>query len=210
MNPPPPPPPPHPRVEWAEAGRALPGQDESGDLALVVPLGAGALVALIDGLGHGPEAARAARFASATLRADPTLPLDELFRRCHAALRHTRGTVMTAARFGVEGAAMSWLAVGNVEGVLLREAPLGVPARETVTLRGGVVGYTLPTLREAALPLRRGDTLVLTTDGVRGDAQGRARPELSCQAIAEGILSERQRDADDALVLVARYLGDPP
>src|SRR4051812_16934568 len=47
-------------LEWAVAGRALSGQLESGDAGLVVALARGTLLAVIDGLGHGSEAAAAA------------------------------------------------------------------------------------------------------------------------------------------------------
>ena len=49
-----------PLLEWGVATRALEGQSESGDMAVVVPFDHGVLAAAVDGLGHGPEAARAA------------------------------------------------------------------------------------------------------------------------------------------------------
>ena len=52
----------HP-VEWGVATRCRRGEATSGDLAVVHLLPEGALVAAIDGLGHGSEAARAARKA---------------------------------------------------------------------------------------------------------------------------------------------------
>ena len=54
--------------EWGLAARALHGQAESGDLHLVAPFAGGVLIAAVDGLGHGSEAAAAARVAVATLR----------------------------------------------------------------------------------------------------------------------------------------------
>src|SRR3712207_7124557 len=39
-------------------------------------------IAVIDGLGHGPQAARAAEAAIAALSSHPTLPPDEALRRC--------------------------------------------------------------------------------------------------------------------------------
>ena len=55
-----------PIVEWGSAGQALDESgrgEESGDLHVVAPFAGGALVAVIDGLGHGAEAAAAARAA---------------------------------------------------------------------------------------------------------------------------------------------------
>jgi hypothetical protein len=74
-----------------------------------------------------------------------------------------------------------------------------------VPLRGGVVGYLLPSLRTATVQLERDDVLVLATDGVRpvfGDWPGEPP-----QDVAARILDEQGRGTDDALVLVARYRG---
>lgn len=187
-------------IEWAVAARCLPGQSESGDLSLVAPRAEGTLVAVVDGLGHGPEAATAARVAIDALRTHADAPLDVLFRQCHAALLKTRGVVMTAAI--VTADALEWLAVGNVEGVLLRGAAGPAPTRERVLLRGGVVGYQLPPLRASKLALAAGDVLIVATDGIRGDVASEARPGWSPREIADRTLAAHARDNDDALVLV--------
>jgi hypothetical protein len=52
--------------------------------------------------------------------------------------------------------------------------------------------------------------LVLATDGIRSDyAEGLAVGE-SPQKAADRILAQYHKPTDDALVLVARYLGTPP
>jgi phosphoserine phosphatase RsbX len=59
-------------VEWGVATRSRRGEATSGDLAVVALLPEGALIAAIDGLGHGGEAARAARRAGAVVRDRPS------------------------------------------------------------------------------------------------------------------------------------------
>jgi GTP cyclohydrolase III len=54
-------------IDWAVATLALPGEAESGDLHLVTSVASGVLVAVADGLGHGVEAATAARAAVTAL-----------------------------------------------------------------------------------------------------------------------------------------------
>ena len=51
------------RLELGIAERALPGEQRSGDRAVLVAYEGGALVAAIDGLGHGGDAADAAEIA---------------------------------------------------------------------------------------------------------------------------------------------------
>jgi hypothetical protein len=55
---------PLPCIEWDVAMRALAGQVVSGDQYLGKPFVNGVLVAVIDGLGHGEDAAAAANLAS--------------------------------------------------------------------------------------------------------------------------------------------------
>ena len=86
-----------PVVDWAVASRAYPDQVESGDRHLVAPFRAGVLLAAVDGLGHGSEAALAACTALEVLEAHRAEPVVELVRRCHKALAATRGAVMSLA-----------------------------------------------------------------------------------------------------------------
>src|SRR5947209_14365503 len=108
-------------LDWACAGVALPGETESGDLHVVKDFEGGALVGVVDGLGHGPEAAAAARKAVAALEQRAEEPLIPLVRRCHEHLRGTRGVVMRIASLDTGNNSASWLGVGNVEGILVRE-----------------------------------------------------------------------------------------
>jgi hypothetical protein len=201
----------------------MPGEAESGDQHLVMPLANGALVAVVDGLGHGPEAAEASGIAVATLERHAGESLISLMQRCHQALLRSRGAVMTLADLDGRSGQMTWLGVGNVEGFLLRADPGGGTGREAVLLRGGIVGHRLPGLRTSDLPVNAGDVLILATDGISsGFTQGlapstRSEPALSLakgqalgqtpQEIADRILARHWRGTDDALVLVARYRG---
>lgn len=188
----------------------MPGEAESGDRHLVVPMANETLVAVVDGLGHGPEAAAASGIALETLQHHAGVPLDSLVLRCHQALLGTRGVVMTLASLDGRSGQMTWLGVGNVEGALLRADPGEGARRHSVMLRGGIVGHRLPGLRTTDLPVATGDLLVLATDGVSsGFTQGLTLGQPP-QEIADRILAQYWKGADDALVLVARYLGGEP
>jgi hypothetical protein len=197
-------------IEWGVASRALPGQPACGDRSVVKPFEDGVLVAVLDGVGHGEEAATAAAAAAAILEAHPAERLTLLVQRCHEALRATRGVAMSIASFNVAHGLMAWLGVGNVEGVLLRRGFVLGAAEKSLMLRAGVVGLHLPLLEAEVLPIDVGDALVLTTDGIRPDFTRRSARKYSPQHAAENILIRHGKTTDDALVLVARYMRDRP
>jgi len=170
----------------------------------------GALAAAIDGLGHGAEAAKAASAAAAVMRHRPNETVTALMASCHAALRQTRGAVISLASFDAASATVTWLGVGDVAGLLMRRSPLALPVRESLLSRGGVVGYRLPPLRAVSHAVRRDDILVFATDGIKAGFDRGLTPFRSIEDIAESILRDHGRDNDDALVLVVRCGGMPP
>jgi hypothetical protein len=185
----------------------LPGQTVCGDVSLVKPFADGVLLAAIDGVGHGDAASVAAHTALAVLNDHPDEPVINLVRRCHAALARTRGVVMTLASLRALDESVTWLGVGNVEGRLLHAGARANHSQEAVLLRSGLVGYKLPALSASVLPLEPGDMLILATDGIHPAFAQDLQPDGAPRQLAECVLAKHFRGTDDALVLVARYLG---
>jgi hypothetical protein len=197
-------------LEWGMASEPLAGQPESGDLGLVLPFPGGILIGALDGLGHGDEAAAAARAAAEVLETEREAPVVHLLQRCHEALVKTRGVVMSLASFSARERTLTWIGIGNVEGLLLRPNATAHPRRESLFLRGGVVGFNLPPLAASAIRVARGDTLVFATDGIRSDFANHLPPLEPPQQAADLILAQHAKKTDDALVLVAVFGGDVP
>lgn len=196
-----------PLLEWGAAQMALPGQTESGDRLLVKTVSNGVLAAVVDGLGHGLGAAEAAKIAVSTLENYAEESVISLMRRCDENLKRTRGVVMSLALFNGADDTMTWMGVGNVEGMLVRSDSNVGMRHEFLLLRGGVVGGGLPALQAAIMPVMPGDTLIFTTDGIRAGFDQKVDLSDSPQRIADQILVGYRWGTDDALVLVARYLG---
>lgn len=196
-----------PLLDWAVAARALAGERESGDACVMAPFPGGVLVGVIDGLGHGPEAAEAARVATATLESRPGGQVIDLVRACHDALRRTRGVALSLASFHAATGTMTWIGVGNVEGALFRVDRNAPRPRDALMLRGGVVGYQLPPLRAASHRVHPGDMLLLATDGIAGGFTERSPIGRAPQPVGEEILQLHGKATDDALILVAIYRG---
>lgn len=197
------------RLEWAVAAAPLLADpNASGDRYLVKPLPGGALVMVVDGVGHGPGAAAAAQLAVGIAerweRASPIA----LLKACHHALRSSRGAVISVACFDCVDGAMTWIGVGNVDGVLLRADPGPAPRQQELLLRSGVVGHELPQLTALVLGIEPGDTLAFATDGVEPGFAADLNARVPLQPMADLILTRHRKGTDDALVLVARYRGD--
>jgi serine/threonine protein phosphatase PrpC len=196
-------------VDWSIASRPITGQAVSGDLHLVKPSEQGVLLAVVDGVGHGDEATAAAQSAVAILESHANEPVVSLVRRCHEALTESRGVVMTLASVNALANTITWLGVGNVEGRVIRSDRSVTVSVESVLLRGGMVGYQLPVLQANVIPVSAGDLLIFATDGIRGTFADNLLTNETPEHLARHILERHFKGTDDALVLVARYLGVP-
>lgn len=196
-----------PFIELGIAKQVASGQSESGDAHVVKPLPDGILLAVFDGLGHGPEAAAAANLATATTEKNAQEPLRSVFKKCHDQLIGTRGVVMSVARINAQDGTLSWAGVGNVEGRLVRGNPKVSPDCEFLLLRSGLVGAQLPLFHVAIMPIFPGDLLVFATDGVYASSIADIVRSDPAQKIADTVLARHSKNADDALVLAARYTG---
>lgn len=187
------------------AAIALEGELVSGDRACVSESDAGVLVSVVDGLGHGEQASNASTQACEVFRSGPSGSLAALVERCHEKLRGTRGAVVALAFFPAAAAEMEWLAVGNIEGALVRSAQRA-GGRKMIVQRPGIVGHRLPALRTERLAFGPGDTLMLATDGV----ERRLVQALAGGAAARGdgaatLLAQFATGKDDALLVLVRH-----
>ena len=192
-------------IDWAVAAKTLAGQIVSGDQHWVRVCPGQAMAAVVDGVGHGKEAARAARRAIATLDLSVGKSPVALFQRCHEQLRSTRGVVMSLASFNANDNTLAWLGVGNVEGVLFHRQNHILPGQESLLQRPGVLGDHLPGLSASLVQISAGDILIFATDGISRGFTDNTDLNDSPQQIADRILTQFGRETDDALVLVARY-----
>lgn len=194
-------------IEVGIASFAPDDQVESGDLSVTYTGSDRALLAAIDGIGHGKGAAAAARAAAFVLESCPDEPLVSLIQKCHESLRSTRGVVLSLAAIDFHLSTLTWLGIGNVQGVLFRSANSGDTGNQSLLLRPGVVGSRLPALQAATLPISAGDTLAFATDGIRDDFASDLFSNEAPQRSADRILAKHCKGNDDALIFVARFTG---
>ncbi|OBH92891.1 SpoIIE family protein phosphatase [Mycobacterium scrofulaceum] len=196
-------------IEWARAGRPLPSEYTSGDRGLALDIdGAAALFGVVDGLGHGPEAAAAALRAVEAVKRSSTERLEVLIQLCHRVLEGTRGVAMTLARVDFAANTLTWTGVGNVTADLVAKSLTGVQIRSSARLTAGIVGYRIPEIKPAqAISMRPGDLLVISTDGITENYLDHIDFSATAVVIAEELLGKDAKETDDAMVLAARHRG---
>lgn len=194
-------------MEWSVAAKSAPGETTSGDSYLVKETPSGCLIAVVDALGHGAEAAETAKLAIEALKASEDVSIIQLARKCHDRLIGTRGVVFSLCLLSKQDSTLTWMSIGNVEGTVFHRDTHLTPTQEFLLLRGGVVGDHLPNLSAGIVQVSEGDLLVLTTDGVRTGFHEEINWKATSKHIAEAIMQKNWRGNDDALVLVARYMN---
>lgn len=197
-------------LEVGVAQLASPGELLSGDRYFVQQSANRALLGVIDGLGHGVEAANAAEAARAVLEAPSGQSLGSLLQRCHERLRDTRGAAMTLLEFDAATWRLEWIGVGNVITVLVHPEASGTMSRTELFVRGGVAGKLLPSTVASSARIARGDMVVAATDGVHSRFVNDINRVEPPQQLAERLLARHQTGRDDALVVVVRiHRGEP-
>jgi phosphoserine phosphatase RsbX len=188
-------------IEWGAVCRAKQGQRVSGDVYLVEEYAEGMVLAsVIDGLGGGEEAERAARLAAQTLRQNPDAPLQDLIRRSHAALHATRGAVIGLLRLELSTGQATYTGVGNIGAQVYSRRPIKPISKN------GILGFRLPSLLELRYTYDPGDLFVLYSDGVSSHFAQDNKLDLKQppQRLADQVLSGYGKLIDDATVLVIR------
>lgn len=186
---------------WGAATRPKQGQTISGDAFVVEEFGEQQLLAsVIDGLGGGSEAARAAENAVTVLRGYPGHPLNDLIKRAHQALHGTRGAVIAMIQMHLQRRQMAFVGVGNI----------GIQVYSSTSIKpiskNGILGYRLPNLLCLDYSYNSGDTFVLYSDGIssRFGLDNELDVANPPQALADTILGRYGKQNDDATVLVLR------
>ena len=163
----------------------------------------GRTVMLVDGLGHGAEAAIAAHAAVREFQRQRTQPAARIIEALHDALRPTRGGAVAVARIDWDAALVTFAGVGNIAAVL--RAADGT-ARRLVS-HNGTVGLTARRIQPFDYPIAQGGLLVMHSDGIgtrwsmdRYPGLSQAHPML----VAGVLYHQHGRGRDDAGIVVAR------
>lgn len=176
------------------------GEYHSGDDYIVLDFEDYFLVAVVDGLGHGPDAQTAAKRAIEHIQKHPERAVQVLLEGCHEALRGTRGAVVAIARVDRSRKMLSHAGLGNIETRLVGKDKV----RRPVTVNG-IVGHSARKFRVEEFPFEPGDLLLMHTDGLSDRFEiSSASRSRDPQMLANQLAQEHGRIHDDQLIVVVR------
>jgi anti-sigma regulatory factor (Ser/Thr protein kinase) len=176
------------------------------DWALVSVDGASWTLTVADGLGHGPDAARASRLATLAAEHCESSAPGVVLSSIHAALRITRGAAVADVALDVASRSVRFAGVGNIAAAILNDG-----ASRSLVSHGGIVGNALRKVQEFSYDWPAGALLVVHSDGLSSRWDLNAYPGLAARhpSVVAGVLyRDFSRGRDDALVVVVRAPSD--
>jgi anti-sigma regulatory factor (Ser/Thr protein kinase) len=194
----------NPAGPWRYGAVNIPlgGIGESGDAWAVTADRSASAALVVDGLGHGPGAAEAARAAITIFDRQPVTDLVAFVERAHQAMRSTRGGVLGVCAIGPQRHEVTYAGIGDITGMVV----YGGEGRRILGRPGTLGTYQrLPNIHLQRFPWEPGATLILTSDGIHGHWGPVDYPGLldhDPAVVAATIHRDHGRVADDATVLV--------
>ena len=197
--------PPDQRHEPYEVGAVVvpkSGETACGDAWAMETHAAGATFLVADGLGHGPDAARASAMATEVLHRHPEHSAIRLLDAVHAKLRATRGAAVAVIRHDRAQGLVAFAGVGNIAAVIIDGNE-----RRAMVSHNGIVGHNMHKAVEYTYPWTRGALLVVHSDGLESQWDLDQIPGIFARhpsVIAAALFRRYTRKRDDVVVLVAR------
>jgi anti-sigma regulatory factor (Ser/Thr protein kinase) len=187
------------RPDWGAVSVAKPGEEVCGDAWSAEDTVAGRTVLVVDGLGHGPDAAKAAMEAVRVFQRNRNRSVPELLDYLHAGLRATRGAALAVARFDAERRKVVYAGIGNISGAIVANGSV----RRMVS-HNGTAGHQARKIQAFDYPFD-GGLVIMHSDGLSANWALDSYPGLANAhptLIAGVLYRDFRRQRDDATILV--------
>ena len=189
-------------LEHSSQIRPCRGERLSGDAVVIRPLEQGLFVAIVDVLGHGPEAHELTHVIDAYLTRYGTSDVSGLMTRLHQHLKGSRGAAVGLCAIDATTGRIDYAGIGNTT---MRR--FGKTEARLVS-QDGVLGQNMRSPLHQTLQLEPGDLIVLYTDGVSDRFTSDDYPGVLRHApkeVANNIVQRFGKDYDDAACIAVRY-----
>jgi anti-sigma regulatory factor (Ser/Thr protein kinase) len=191
-----------PGVELGAVCVAKEGEVVSGDAWLFDSSRGLNTILVADGLGHGADAARAARAATAVLAKHPASQPGELLELGHGALAATRGAAVAAACFDFQSGQGKFAGIGNIAARIESAGN-----RRQLASHNGTLGHNARKIQEFPFESPPGSVIILHSDGLSAHWTLADYPGLMAKhpALIAGVLyRDHDRGRDDVTVVAIK------
>lgn len=191
-------------IESGVVSVPMKGETVSGDDWSLHGLRGRYVLFVVDGLGHGPEAADAAAAAKSVIERNIARPPAEQMHAAHAALRATRGAAAAIVELKPASEVGTFCGIGNI-GCFVRA---GGKTRSLAS-HNGILGHQMRHVQEFSFPFPPRALLYAYSDGMtsRWDPAAYAGLEARHPAlIAATLYRDHNRGRDDTTIAVLRNL----
>jgi negative regulator of sigma-B (phosphoserine phosphatase) len=181
--------------------RNYPGETECGDQCAVFVEGNSVHACVLDGLGHGLEAKRAADAAYEYLKSNLAKSLTDIFKGCDKRLNETRGVAMGLLKIDRTSKQAEYAGIGNTRCLIFSDTV------NRLSSGYGIVGGGYKRLFIEMPPLNTGDLILLFSDGIDELIDLEKYEDLqkeTAQCLAERMIQDWATQNDDAGLLVLR------
>jgi negative regulator of sigma-B (phosphoserine phosphatase) len=182
--------------------RPCKGEYQSGDAVVIQTLEHGLFLAIIDVLGHGPEAHQLTHVIEAYLSRYSATDVAGVMVRLHQHLKGTRGAAVGLCSIDAATGRIDYAGIGNTA---IRR--FGTTETRLVS-QDGVLGQNMRTPVPQTLQLEPGELIVLYTDGVSDRFTSNDYPGVlrhTPEEVARNIVQRFGKDHDDAACIAVRY-----
>jgi len=189
------------RMEVGGISVAKPGESTCGDGWAMTRRASGAVILLADGLGHGPDAAEAAREAMRIFQKHANESPAAILKVAHDALRSTRGAAVAIADVDCDSGMVTFSGIGNIAGAVL------AADRRNMVSQNGTLGHTVRSISEFTYAWVPDALVILNSDGLQSQWSLNSYPGIAARdpsLIAAILYRDFNRGRDDASVVVAK------
>jgi len=190
-------------VKYGAVCEPMRGEEACGDDWVICTTGSQVATMLVaDGLGHGPEAAKASQAAVRTVQAHPDMAPLLLIDEIHRALAPTRGAAAAVAQIDFHAGLLNFVGVGNISASVVTHE-----SSKKLVSHNGIVGHNMRKAQQFTLPWQPGCVCIMHSDGMTANWDLQPYPGLlACHpSLIAGVLyRDFGRDRDDTTIVVLK------
>ncbi len=180
-----------------------PGETECGDGWYKIESKRHVRLIALDGLGHGPEAAKAVYHAVKEFKVTGSMSPDDTVQLIHKNIRSTRGAVGMVLHLDKINNSISYVGLGNISARII-----GYEKIKSLMSYNGIIGHSKPnTIKSYVAEWHKNETLIVHSDGLKSRWDLNHLPNImnhDGSVIAAALYKDFSRNTDDLLIIVTK------